>query len=107
MLNAGTIPRRRDAAPKVAVAAGAAPLSRRSFRARAACFLLLGLAFSQAVAQTPGRDANHIRTVVLDAGHGGKDPGNLGTKRFKTTEKHVALNVAKLLGKYIHETCPT
>jgi N-acetylmuramoyl-L-alanine amidase len=106
MLNAGTIPRRRDAAPKVAVAAGAAPLSRRSFRARAACFLLLGLAFSQAVAQTPGRDANHVGTVVIDAGHGGKDPGNLGTKRFKTTEKDIALSVSLLLGKYIQENLP-
>ncbi|HQW87551.1 MAG TPA: N-acetylmuramoyl-L-alanine amidase, partial [Flavobacteriales bacterium] len=44
-------------------------------------------------------DVNRIRTVVLDAGHGGKDPGNLGTGRYKTTEKHVSLNVAKLVGK--------
>ena len=57
-------------------------------------------------AQTPGRDPNKIRTVVLDAGHGGKDPGNLGTGRYKTTEKHVSLNVAKLVGKYINETYP-
>ncbi|MBK7084195.1 MAG: N-acetylmuramoyl-L-alanine amidase [Flavobacteriales bacterium] len=51
-------------------------------------------------------DVNRIRTVVLDAGHGGKDPGNLGTGRFKTTEKHVSLNVAKLLGKYITQAYP-
>ncbi|MBK9700982.1 MAG: N-acetylmuramoyl-L-alanine amidase [Flavobacteriales bacterium] len=51
-------------------------------------------------------DVNRIRTVVLDAGHGGKDPGNLGTGRYKTTEKHVSLNVAKLLGKYITEAFP-
>lgn len=57
-------------------------------------------------AQTPGRDPNRIRTVVLDAGHGGKDPGNLGTGRYKTTEKHISLNVAKLIGKYINETYP-
>jgi len=53
-----------------------------------------------------GRDPHRIRTVVLDAGHGGKDPGNLGTGRYKTTEKHVSLNVAKLVGKYLNETYP-
>ena len=59
-----------------------------------------------AQAQATGRDPNHIRTVVIDAGHGGKDPGNLGTGRYKTTEKHVSLSVAKLVGKYITETYP-
>ena len=68
------------------------------------CTLLL--VCGAALAQTPGRDPNRIRTVVLDAGHGGKDPGNLGTGRYKTTEKHVSLNVAKLVGKYITETYP-
>ncbi|MEO8588190.1 MAG: N-acetylmuramoyl-L-alanine amidase, partial [Flavobacteriales bacterium] len=53
-----------------------------------------------------GRDPNRIRTIVLDAGHGGKDPGNLGTGRYKTTEKQVALNVARLVGKYINEAFP-
>lgn len=57
-------------------------------------------------AQPPGRDPNRIRTIVLDAGHGGKDPGNLGTGRYKTTEKHISLNVARLVGKYINETFP-
>lgn len=52
------------------------------------------------------RDPNRINTVVLDAGHGGKDPGNLGTGRYKITEKHIALNVAKLVGKYINEAFP-
>ncbi len=51
-------------------------------------------------------DPNRIDVVCLDAGHGGKDPGNLGTGRFKTTEKHVSLNVTKLLGKYIQENFP-
>lgn len=71
--------------------------------------LLLALALIitiPAQAQTPGRDPNRIRTVVLDAGHGGKDPGNLGTGRYKTTEKHVSLNVAKLVGKYIKGAFP-
>ncbi|MBL7950781.1 MAG: N-acetylmuramoyl-L-alanine amidase [Flavobacteriales bacterium] len=74
---------------------------------RFATFMVLMLAaWGFAQAQTPGRDPNRIRTVVLDAGHGGKDPGNLGTGRYKTTEKHISLNVAKLIGKYINETYP-
>lgn len=51
-------------------------------------------------------DPNRIDVVCLDAGHGGKDPGNLGTGRFKSTEKHIALNVTKLVGKYIKENFP-
>lgn len=68
--------------------------------------LALFVVVGGACAQTPGRDPNRIRTIVLDAGHGGKDPGNLGTGRYKTTEKHISLNVARLVGKYINETYP-
>ena len=42
-------------------------------------------------------------TIVLDAGHGGKDPGNLGTGRYKETEKQVALAVTLKLGEYIEK----
>ena len=41
--------------------------------------------------------------VVLDAGHGGKDPGNLGTGRYTQTEKDVTLDVTLQLGSYIEE----
>lgn len=71
----------------------------------AACAAVLLPARTMPQAPVSG-DVNRIRTVVLDAGHGGKDPGNLGTGRYKTTEKHVALNVARLLGKYIGEAFP-
>ncbi len=44
-----------------------------------------------------------VKTVVIDAGHGGKDPGNLGTGRYKTKEKDIALKVSLLVGRYISE----
>jgi N-acetylmuramoyl-L-alanine amidase len=39
-------------------------------------------------------------TIVLDAGHGGKDPGNLGNG-FK--EKDIALKVAQIVGKNLEK----
>ena len=47
-----------------------------------------------------------IKTIVIDPGHGGKDSGTMGTKRFKVYEKHVALAVSLKLGKYISENFP-
>src|SRR5205814_10345183 len=45
-----------------------------------------------------------IKTVVIDAGHGGKDPGCLGITTSK--EKDIALGIALKLGKYIQEKTP-
>ncbi len=45
-----------------------------------------------------------IHKVVIDAGHGGKDPGAIGTTGYY--EKTVALNVTLLVGKYIEENFP-
>lgn len=53
-----------------------------------------------------GKEANKIKVVVLDAGHGGKDPGNLGTGRYKKSEKHIALDVTLKVGQYIKENYP-
>ena len=62
----------------------------------AACVLV-------AVAFSP---AEPTLTVIIDAGHGGSDPGNLGTGRFKTTEKDITLKVALKLRDYIEERMP-
>lgn len=44
-----------------------------------------------------------ISTVVIDAGHGGKDPGcSAGSHR----EKDIALKIALKVGKYIEENLP-
>ena len=47
-----------------------------------------------------------VKTIVLDAGHGGKDPGNLGTQRYKTTEKDIALAITLLVGEYLNQAFP-
>lgn len=66
-------------------------------------FILIGLLPYASVAQ---EEPFRIKTLVIDAGHGGKDPGNLGTGRYKTREKDIALDVAKRLGDYILEQFP-
>jgi N-acetylmuramoyl-L-alanine amidase len=43
---------------------------------------------------------NKVTTIVIDAGHGGNDPGAIGTR---TKEKDVTLGIALKLGKYIEE----
>ena len=58
------------------------------------------------VAFTPNYSKPSIKKIVIDAGHGGSDPGNLGTGRYKITEKDVTLDVAKQLGKYITDQFP-
>lgn len=42
-------------------------------------------------------------TLVIDAGHGGKDPGTIGKY---SKEKTIALNVALAFGRYVERNCP-
>lgn len=67
---------------------------------------LVALAVLSASFMPEGKEANKIKVVVLDAGHGGKDPGNLGTGRYQKTEKHIALDVTLKVGQYIKENFP-
>lgn len=73
---------------------------------RLAWLLIALLAIPHAGFQPAARMSDEIHTVVIDAGHGGKDPGNLGTRRYKKTEKDVSLAVALLVEKYILERHP-
>lgn len=51
-----------------------------------------------------GQTGLGVKTVVIDPGHGGKDPGAIGGS--DTYEKNVVLNVGLLLGKKIKEAYP-
>ena len=62
-------------------------------------FILL-LMWSSGVSAQKG---SRITTVVIDAGHGGKDPGALGKH---SREKDVALAVALKTGHYIEKYLP-
>ena len=46
-----------------------------------------------------------LKTVVIDPGHGGKDPGAPG-KTTATSEKHIVLKISKLLGQKIQAAYP-
>jgi len=53
----------------------------------------------------PVRNKLKFDKIVIDAGHGGHDPGNLGYKK-RAKEKDVVLAIAKKLGSYIEEYLP-
>ena len=57
---------------------------------------------------TFGQSATGLRTVVIDPGHGGKDPGALGLHKASTGyhEKDIVLSISLLLGKKIEESFP-
>ena len=68
--------------------------------------LLVAFVFMSAdmSAQTSSKHLG-LKTVVLDPGHGGKDPGALGKTRG-ISEKQIVLSVARLLGQKINAEYP-
>jgi len=68
--------------------------------------LLAALFLSTSFTDDKKKTNSKIKTIVIDPGHGGHDPGNLGTGRYKTTEKHVALAISLKLGDYIQHYFP-
>jgi len=71
--------------------------------------ILLFLAFTLIHFYGLAQNANtpyRMKTIVIDAGHGGNDPGNLGTGRYKAKEKDIALEVALMVGGYIETQFP-
>lgn len=51
------------------------------------------------IGQTP--TGYQIKRVIIDAGHGGKDPGAIGTGRHTDTEADLALSVSLKVREYI------
>jgi N-acetylmuramoyl-L-alanine amidase len=68
----------------------------------ASLFLLL-LFINFPVAGKPPKSAFKFKTIVIDAGHGGKDPGAHGAYSF---EKNVALDIAKRVHELINDEMP-
>ncbi len=69
-------------------------------RTRLVALLIILLSFTPQVLFANGKK---VRKIVLDAGHGGKDPGARGAI---SSEKDLTLDVVLLLGKMIKESMP-
>ena len=72
-------------------------------------FLLLLTAFTFLCGETTFAQAQNKGDkfiVVLDPGHGGEDPGALGTRRTKIYEKHIVLAVSQKIKKLFAENMP-
>ncbi len=54
-------------------------------------------------ANSSGYGAYRLRTVVIDPGHGGRDPGALGRRSM---EKDIVLAISLKLGEYINQYLP-
>jgi N-acetylmuramoyl-L-alanine amidase len=66
--------------------------------------IILGLFFfSNSFSNTPVTKNNKLFVVIIDPGHGGKDPGAVN-KNIR--EKEVVLGIGLKLGKYINENFP-
>ena len=65
------------------------------------CFLLF-MTLSFCISPAFPQAKNEIKKIVIDAGHGGTDPGALGAK---SKEKDITLALALEIGKRIKEKC--
>lgn len=76
------------------------------FRKCLLAFVLIGMGALAASFVPKKVKTSQIRKIVIDPGHGGVDPGNLGTGRYKIREKDVSLEVSLKLGEYIKAAFP-
>ena len=65
--------------------------------------ILLGLLLILTSFNSLDRSQNRPMTVVIDAGHGGKDPGAVGKISY---EKNIALKISLHLGRILNENLP-
>lgn len=69
-----------------------------------AVLLFAAVPFQHISGQTSSDDLG-LHTVVIDPGHGGKDPGAPGRTKA-TSEKHIVLSISKLFGQKIKDAYP-
>ncbi|MBK21152.1 MAG: hypothetical protein CMP63_02375 [Flavobacteriales bacterium] len=80
----------------------------RTFKRRRV-YILLSILFLFSIFKSLGQNDSveskkfDVKTIVIDAGHGGHDPGCLGSS---SQEKHICLSVALKLGKLINAYFP-
>lgn len=67
-------------------------------------FALFAVSQHDAIAQSSSSQLG-LKTIVIDPGHGGKDPGAPG-KTSATSEKHIVLKISKLFGEKIKQAYP-
>lgn len=65
------------------------------------CGIFCGV--SGVVRAGPPVDESHVHTVVIDPGHGGRDPGAV---HGRAREKDIVLDISLRLGKYIQQNFP-
>ena len=73
------------------------------FKKRWILFFLVMIINIIIIPDVDAQNREKITKVVIDAGHGGKDPGAIGKK---SKEKDITLKVAKMTGDYIKQYCP-
>lgn len=55
---------------------------------------------------SPSPTGETVKRIVIDPGHGGKDPGAIGTGKYKATEADIVLDISMKLKEYIQENFP-
>jgi len=87
----------------VLTSANIVPKMERQFFKRVVYFVVVFFLAGARCGNLFSQNGTYIRTVVIDAGHGGKDPGALGKH---SREKDITLKVALKLGNYIKKNLP-
>ena len=67
--------------------------------------VLLSLSSFVSIQAQPANSNVGLRTIVIDPGHGGKDPGAPGPNSANS-EKHIVLKISKLFGDKIRKEYP-
>lgn len=76
------------------------------FRPLILCLCILCFAWAETLsAQSKGSADLRLHTVVIDPGHGGKDPGTMSADK-KSMEKTLALKISRMFAARIREAYP-